>query len=60
MRRALSIYETALGAEHPDVSAPLNNLAQLYRAEARYPTPSRFTSGQSPFWRKHSGRWTIP
>jgi hypothetical protein len=32
----LAIREKALGADHPDVAAFLNNLAMLYRNQGRY------------------------
>ena len=35
-RRALEIRERALGPDHPDVVASLNNLAGLYALEQRY------------------------
>jgi len=35
-RRALEIVEKALGPEHPDVAASLNNLALLYHRQGRY------------------------
>ena len=35
-KRALAIAETALGPEHPDVAASLNNLAALYHDQGRY------------------------
>jgi tetratricopeptide (TPR) repeat protein len=35
-QRALRINETALGAEHPNTAAALNNLASLYEAQGRY------------------------
>ena len=35
-KRALSIYDQALGPDHPDVATSLNNLAELYRHQARY------------------------
>ena len=34
-KRALSIYEKALGLDHPSVATTLNNLALLYRATGR-------------------------
>ena len=34
-KRALAIYEKALGPEHPAVSTSLENLAELYRATQR-------------------------
>ena len=35
MRRVVAIYETSLGAEHPNVATALNNLAQLLQATNR-------------------------
>ena len=35
-KRALAIREKALGPEHPDVAVSLNNLAVVYRAQAKY------------------------
>src|SRR5947209_16159620 len=35
-QRALAIRERALGRDHPDVAAALNNLALLYDKEGRY------------------------
>ena len=35
-RCALAIRERALGPEHPDVAASLNNLAMLYHAQGQY------------------------
>jgi tetratricopeptide (TPR) repeat protein/CHAT domain-containing protein len=35
-KRALAIYETARGPDHPDVGTALNNLAFLYRVHGRY------------------------
>src|SRR6516164_126553 len=35
-KRVLEIREKALGANHLDVAASLNNLAELYRTEDRY------------------------
>jgi CHAT domain-containing protein/Tfp pilus assembly protein PilF len=34
--RALAIRETALGSDHPDTAASLNNLAELYRSKGDY------------------------
>ena len=34
--RALAIWETALGPEHPDVATSLNNLAMLYYDQGQY------------------------
>ena len=36
VKRALVIREKALGPDHPDVAASLNNLALLYYAQGRY------------------------
>ena len=35
-QRALAIREKALGPEHPDIAASLNNLAALYQATGAY------------------------
>jgi tetratricopeptide (TPR) repeat protein len=35
-QRVLAIREKALGRDHPEVAAPLNNLAQLYDKQGRY------------------------
>jgi tetratricopeptide (TPR) repeat protein len=35
-KRALAIFEKALGPDHPSVASVLNNLASLYKEEARY------------------------
>jgi CHAT domain-containing protein/Tfp pilus assembly protein PilF len=35
-QRALAIGEKALGPDHPDVAASLNNLAEFYRIQGRY------------------------
>jgi len=35
-QRALDIYETALGPDHPDTATSLNNLATLYYSQGRY------------------------
>jgi tetratricopeptide (TPR) repeat protein len=35
-RRALTIDETALGPEHPNMVSRFNNLADLYRVQGRY------------------------
>jgi tetratricopeptide (TPR) repeat protein len=35
-KRALEIEEKALGPDHPDVAAALNNLALLYKAQGRH------------------------
>src|SRR5215470_2947026 len=36
LNRALAIREKALGADHPNTAASLNNLAELYRAQGKY------------------------
>ena len=36
VQRALAILEKALGPDHPDVAASLNNLAGLYQDQRRY------------------------
>ena len=35
-KRALAIFEKALGPDHPSVASALNNLADLYSAQGRY------------------------
>ena len=35
-QRSLEIDEKALGPDHPDLAATLNNLAGLYQAQGRY------------------------
>ena len=35
-QRSLAIMEKALGKDHPDVAASLNNLALLYNAQSKY------------------------
>src|SRR5262249_40986810 len=36
LRRALAIWEAALGPKHPHVATSLNNLAGLYDAQGQY------------------------
>jgi tetratricopeptide (TPR) repeat protein len=36
LQEALVLCRTALGGEHPQFAAGLNNLAELYRATGRY------------------------
>ena len=35
-KRALAIWEKALGPDHPDVATSLNNLAELYGTQGQY------------------------
>ena len=35
-RRSLAIHEKALGPDHPDTAAALNNLAVLYDEQGKY------------------------
>jgi len=35
-KRSLTIWEKALGPDHPDVAASLNNLASLYKSQGQY------------------------
>jgi tetratricopeptide (TPR) repeat protein len=35
-KRALAVWEKALGPDHPDVATALNNLAQLYKDQGSY------------------------
>ena len=39
--RMLPVLERALGAEHPDVAASLNNLAALYQSQGKYDEAER-------------------
>ena len=48
LERALAIHEKALGAEHPDTAASLNNLANLYYATGPYAEAEPLYSGR---WR---------
>ena len=36
LQKALSIYQTVLGENHPDTATSYNNLAMLYRGQGRY------------------------
>jgi tetratricopeptide (TPR) repeat protein len=40
-QRALSIWEKALGREHPDVANSLHNLALLYKTQGQYAKAER-------------------
>ena len=51
----LAIFEKALGPDHPSVASALNNLASLYKEEARY---ARSTSGHWRSGRKRAGPTT--
>jgi tetratricopeptide (TPR) repeat protein len=53
-RRTLSIYEKALGPDHPDLGTTLNNLAGCIERKAATRKPSRFTGGLYRFARKRS------
>jgi len=44
-RRALAIWEAALGPDHPDTATILNNLALLYHAQGQY-------AAAEPLWRR--------
>ena len=35
-QRALAIYEQQMGAQHPNMTYPLNGLAELYRKQGKY------------------------
>ena len=35
MEKTITLFEKAYGEEHPSVATALNNLAQLYKAQAR-------------------------
>src|SRR5215471_19845936 len=47
-KRSLAIWEKTLGPDHPMLGTSLNDLAELYRDQGRYPRPSRSTSATSP------------
>ena len=57
-KRALAIYEKALGPEHPNVATSLHNLALLYEAQSRLPRPSLCSTALSPS-EKRSSAMTI-
>jgi tetratricopeptide (TPR) repeat protein len=40
-KRSLAIEEKALGPDHPDLAASLNNLAALYKDQSRYADAER-------------------
>ena len=44
-QRALALWEAALGPNHPDVAAGLNNLANLYMRRICLLKPNRSSSG---------------
>ena len=54
-RRALAIWEKALGPEHPDVAAGLNNLAELYRAQGQYAEAEPLFQRALAIWEKAHG-----
>ena len=49
-KRALAIWEKALGSDHPQVAIALNNLAGLYTVQAKY-------SDAEPLYRRTLAIW---
>ena len=58
-RGRLTIYEKALGPNHPEVAAALGNLASLYRDQGRYAKASR-SSGVASSLRRRCWARTTP
>ena len=54
-KRALVIWEKALGPDHPDVAETLDNLALLYDAEARYAQAEPLYKRALAIWEKALG-----
>ncbi len=57
--RALSLWEKALGPEHPNVAASLNSLANIYREEATMLRLSLSTSALCLSGRKRLAQSTL-
>jgi tetratricopeptide (TPR) repeat protein len=55
LERALDIWEKALGPNHPDVAAALNNLAGLYRAQGAYERARPLFERALAVWEKALG-----
>ena len=47
-KRSLAILEKALGPDHPDAAAALNNLAELYCNQGRYPDAEPLFAKRNP------------
>ena len=54
-KRALGIWEKALGPEHPDVATSLNNLAVLYDAQGKYVEAEPLYQRALGIWEKALG-----
>ncbi len=54
-QQALAIYEKALGPDHPNVAAALNNLAELYRNQGRYAEAEPLYKRALAIWEKARG-----
>ena len=54
-KRALAIYENALGPEHPIVATDLNNLAALYQTQGKYADAEPFHKRALAIWEKALG-----
>ncbi len=54
-KRALAIWEKALGPDHPAVATSLNNLGELYRAQGRYAQAEPLYKRALAIWEKALG-----
>ena len=54
-QRSLAIREKALGPDHPDVAATLNNLALLYRTQGAYTETAPLYQRSLAIWEKALG-----
>jgi CHAT domain-containing protein len=54
-KRSIEISEKALGPDHPDVAAALNNLAELYRAQGKYAEAEPLYKRSLAIWEKALG-----
>jgi tetratricopeptide (TPR) repeat protein len=54
-KRALAIRGIALGPEHPDTAASVNNMAVLYRAQGKYPNAEPLFERALAIWEKTLG-----
>ncbi len=53
-KRALAIFEKALGPEHPDVGRSLNNLAELLRETGRGAEANKMETRAKEIRAKHA------
>jgi tetratricopeptide (TPR) repeat protein len=54
-KRALGIWEQALGETHPQVAGPLNNLADLYTERGKYGEAERLYKRALGIWEQTLG-----